>query len=254
MISDMPSLEFTALPLVGVEIRFHAHEPWFELDLAAAAKVQEFAAKRGANATIVQAREVMRGTGEFALPPIGQVVVRDVATAIGIVFQNDLFRVDWAMAPEGPAYPRFEKLRQTCLDGLALVQQLAGGPGLPTRVVNMTYLNFVQRIGAGLPQEMDFLAGHVRSVIPKNADDVHELQLRWREASGLDRALHVAQARTEYMGVQNSGYLLKTVTGKLVGEHDALHATLDACHDDLQDFFVAYTSAEARARWGQIHA
>lgn len=256
MVAETKSLEFDSLPLMAVEIRFHADPAAFKMNLRAAGKIEEAFLSRGLQADAVyDRRESAAFKPDISIPKPGlqQVVGKDSGTGITVAIQDTMLKVEWMKEAGDQAwpYPRYPALERKVVWALGLMDQLADGAAFSPTISNMTYVNFVpaeQPSGAALA--LRILRGRFRDAVPPDALQVHELNFRWGQPSGLDRGLLLMDAQREMAEKKHAGFLLRTITGKRISDEPPIEA-LRQCHWDLQRFFEECTSEEARTGWGQ---
>ncbi len=258
MVAETKSLEFDSLPLMAVEIRFHADPAAFNMNLRAAGRIEEAFLSRGLQADAVyDRREFPASKTDISVPTPGlqQVVGKDSGTGITVAIQDTMLKVEWQKQAGDQArpYPRYPALEREVVWALDLIDELADGAVFSPAISNMTYVNFVS---AEQPSEaasaLRILRGHFRDAVPPDALQVHELNFRWRQPSGLDRGLLLllGEAQREMGDQKDAGFLLRTITGKQISGEPPIEA-LRQCHWDLQRFFEECTSEEARTGWGQ---
>ncbi len=241
---------------MAVEIRFHADAAAFKMNLRAAATIEEAFLSHGLQAeAIYDRREFPASKPDISAPTLGlqQVAGKDSEMGITVALQDTMLKVEWRKQPGDQArpYPRYPALEQKVIWALGLMDQIADGATFSPTISNMTYANFVpaeQPSGAALA--LRILQGRFRDSVPPDALQVHELHFRWRQPSGLDRGLLLAEAQREMGEEKDAGFLLRTITGKRISGEPPIEA-LRQCHWDLQRFFEECTSEEARMGWGQ---
>src|SRR5437016_2040017 len=100
-------------------------------------------------------------------------------------------------------------------------------------IANMTYVNFIPfDTAAKTPAAFAILDGRFKNAIPPDAEQVHELSLRCRQPTVLDRALYLAMAEKEIGETKDSGFLLRTITGKTISDESPIDA-IRLCQADL---------------------
>ena len=254
MVAETKSLEFDSLPLMAVEIRFHADSAAFKMNLRAAGKIEEAFLSRGLQADAVYDRRELKPPDiSVPTPGLQQVVGKDRGTGITVTLQDTMLKVEWRKEAGDQArpYPRYAALEREVVWALGLMDQLADGAAFSPTISNMTYVNFVpaeQPSAAALA--LRILRGRFRDAVRPDALQVHELSFRWRQPSGLDRGLFLAEAQRKMGDQKDAGFLLRTITGKQISGEPPIEA-LRQCHWDLQRFFEECTSEEARTGWGQ---
>ncbi len=256
MVAETKSLEFDSLPLMAVEIRFHADPAAFKMNLRAAGRIEEAFLSRGLQADAVyDRREFPASKADISVPTPGlqQVVGKDSGTGVTVVLQDTMLKVEWRKQAGDQArpYPRYLALEREIVWALGLMDQLADGAAFSPTISNMTYVTFVPaEQPSGAASALGILRGRFRDAVPADALQVHELNFRWRQPSGLDRGLLLAEAQREMDAQKHAGFLLRTITGKRISGEPPIEA-LRQCHWDLQRFFEECTSEEARTGWGQ---
>lgn len=255
VVAETKSLEFDSLPLMAVEIRFHADPAAFKMNLRAAGRIEEDFRSRGLQADAVyDRREIRASKADIPVPTPGvqQVVGKDSGTGVTVAIQDTMLKVEWIKQAGDQArpYPRYPALEREVVLALGLMDQLADGPVFSPTVSNMTYVNFVPAEQPSGAAALGILRGRFRDAVPPDALEVHELNFRWRQPSGLDRGLLLAEAQREMGEKKDTGFLLRTITGKRISGEPPIEA-LRQCHWDLQRFFEECTSEEARTGWGQ---
>jgi hypothetical protein len=256
VVTETKSLEFDSLPLMAVEIRFHADPAAFKMNLRAAGRIEEAFLSRGLQADAVYDRRefpALKPDMSVPQPGLQQVVGKDSGTGITVAIQDTMLKVEWMKeaGEQAQPYPRYPALEREVVWALGLMDQLADGAAFSPTISNMTYVNFVpaeQPSGAALA--LRILQGRFRDAVPPDALEVHELNFRWRQPSGLDRGLSLLAAQREMGEKKEAGFRLRTITGKRISGEPPIEA-LRQCHWDLQRFFEECTSEEARTGWGQ---
>jgi hypothetical protein len=259
VVAETKSLEFDSLPLMEVEIRFHADPAAFKMNLRAAGRIEEAFLSHGLQADAVyDRREFHTSKPDISVPKPGlhQVVGKDSGTGITVVLQDTMLKVEWQKRAGDQArpYPRYPALEREVVWALELMDQIADGAVFSQTISNMTYVNFVPaEQPSGAASALGILRGRFHNAVPADALQVHELNFRWRQPSGLDRGLFLLAAQREMGEKKDAGFLLRTITGKLILGEPPIEA-LRQCHWDLQRFFEECTSEEARTGWGQKRA
>ncbi len=255
------SLEFDNLPLVVVEMRLFTAKPVITLDLRTAARLEEALAGNGMDAKAVYnerdftEQNPPAAAAALVPPTIQQIVGTDLTRSIHVTIQNDMVKVHWQKMPVAnpPSYPRYNALEQQAQWALNLVKTMASEISYINGIANMTYSNFIAADASTADAAFRILDGRYRDAIPPNSVQLHEINLRWRQPTGLDRALYLAMAEQVFGNDKSGGFLLRTITGKRIADDDPI-AAMRLCHSDLQSFFVECTSVEARKKWGQKDA
>ncbi len=256
VVAETKSLEFDSLPLMAVEIRFYADPAAFKMNLRAAGRIEEAVLSRGLQADAVyDRREFPASKADISVPTPGlqQVVGKYSGTGVTVAIQDTMLKVEWMKEAGDQArpYPRYPALEREVVWALGLMDELADGAGFSPTISNMTYVNFVPaEQPSGAASALGILRGRFRDSVPLDALQVHELNFRWRQPSGLDRGLLLAEAQREMGEKKDAGFLLRTITGKRISGEPPIEA-LRQCHWDLQRFFEECTSEEARTGWGQ---
>ena len=256
VVAETKSLEFDGLPLMAVEIRFHADPAAFKMNLRAAGRIEEAFLSRGLQADAVyDRREFPTPKADISLSTsaLQQVVGNDSGAGVTVTLQDNMLKVQWRKQAGHQArpYPRYPALEREVVWALGLMAQLADGAAFSPTISNMTYLNFVPAEQAsGAASALGILRGRFHDAVPPDASQIHELNFSWQQPSGLDRGLLLAEAQREIGDKKDVGFLLRTTTGKRISGEPPIEA-LRQCHWDLQCFFEECTSEEARTSWGQ---
>jgi hypothetical protein len=251
VVAETKSLEFDSLPLMAVEIRFHADSAAFKMNLRAAGRIEEAFLSHGLQADAVYDRREFPATKadiSVSTPGLQQVVGKDSGTGVTVTLQDTMLKVEWQKQAGDQArpYPRYPALELEAVWAFGLMDELADGAAFSPTISNMTYVNFVPATQAsGAASALGILRGRFRDAVPPDALQVHELNFRWRQPSGLDRGLLLAVAQREMGENKDTGFLLRTITGKRISGEFPIE-TLRQCHWDLQRFFEECTSEEAR--------
>jgi hypothetical protein len=243
---------------MAVEIRFHADSAAFKMNLRTAGRIEEAFLSRGLQADAVyDRREFPTPKADISLSTsaLQQVVGNDSGAGVTVTLQDNMLKVQWRKQAGHQArpYPRYPALELQVVWALGLMDETADGAAFSPTMSNMTYVNFVPaEQSSGAASALGILRGRFRDAVPPDALQVHELNFRWRQPSGLDRGLLLAVAQREMDDKKDDGFLLRTITGKRISGEFPIDA-LRQCHCDLQRFFEECTSEEARTGWGHKH-
>ena len=114
VVAETKSLEFDSLPLMAVEIRFHADSAAFKMNLRAVGRIEEAFRCRGLQADAVYDRREFRASkADIPVPTQGlqQVVGKDSGTGITVAIQDTMLKVEW-MKQAGDQASRIPGIRR----------------------------------------------------------------------------------------------------------------------------------------------
>ncbi len=182
---------------------------------------------------------------------IQAVVLQGHANGLRITLQQHVCVCRWIMSPFGvtPRYPRFESLRDELWNAVAVLGRAADIEQIAIAVVNMSYVNFIERLGSGTAPG-DYLSEPARLRLMKDATAVRQIENSWLGEDEIDVRFRLANATKKVGDEEKEGYELTTAAGARLANGDDPKQQLDRIHARLQAFFVELISTEAKKEWG----
>jgi len=167
-----------------------------------------------------------------------------------IALQSQVVVARWLkhVGKNGGDYPRFPVLRDALRQAMEAFKDACGGQLPRVVVVNISYVNFL-RIAHTEPVLRRYFSDLARVKATQNADQIHRLEVSWREPDSVDLRYRLEQVTAEVEGQTVEGYQLTTAAGTRLAEGADADSALETVHDRLQLFFQDLISDHARKEW-----
>jgi len=176
-------------------------------------------------------------------------VLAGEANGLRVSVQQQLIVARWVRESHrgSPAYPRYLLLRQALWDTVKATRAAYGGEIPPIIVTNMSYVDLISATNPELVMARYFApCAHVGAT--NGASAIQKIEAAWTRLR-TDFRYAIERARGVIDGEEIDGFRLTTVAGTRLTEGATALDALDGLHNELQDFFLALISDQAKMEW-----